>query len=399
MGTPCASGVGTPKAGVGAVVAIGLAALQRLLESRGYPWLAGILTVLPIAGVEPASFCIDGQPAKPTITAADAQALLSLAPWDDFVAATAKVKDLVLHYLWFELCDCVTPPTPAPPAAQTPPSITGLPGGTGASCFITTSPCSRPTPTGCATALLRWNQGPGGSDNMYPNVAKSIRFVYKRTRVGSGSRSETITHTVQWGNSGFLTNLPALDKQYQSGDTFDLTVSVPPEATFFTVHSNASIDNTSDSHEAHAYVYCDQQPTAAPAAGCCPPDPTIVSLLTSVMTQVTLIQRQQVPFAYIRSTEHAGLSGHGHINVQGLIGCLVTLTTVPNALGLDVGDPDTLWSDSWINWGNADGSSERAFIRTSPQISLPAAAGQYTRIGYSLAPGVVATITELLREP
>jgi hypothetical protein len=114
---------------------------------------------------------------------------------------------------------------------------------------------------------------------------------------------------------------------------------------------------------------------------------------------VTLIQRQQVPFGYIQSTAHTGLSGDGHIDVSGLIGCLVEVTDQGTNTGQQLGDPDVLWNAGWINWGNADASSPRSFIDCTPMLSLPAAAGQYTRIGYSLPTGIVITITELEREP
>ena len=125
----------------------------------------------------------------------------------------------------------------------------------------------------------------------------------------------------------------------------------------------------------------------------------LIGRLASMSDLVTLIQRQGVPFAYVAGTSHSGLTGSGELTVSGLIGAKVEPTTIPSSAGLITGDPDTLWLDSWVNWGNDDGWTKREFLQYSPYISLPRAAGQFTKIGYSLRPGLTVTITELEREP
>jgi hypothetical protein len=124
-----------------------------------------------------------------------------------------------------------------------------------------------------------------------------------------------------------------------------------------------------------------------------------MALLQNIADLVKLIQRQQVPFAYVQGTDHPGLTGKGEISVQGLWGVKITPSNVPPGTGVDIGDPDTLWLDSWINWGNADGWSAREFLRSSPYISTPNFAGQYTKIGYSLEPQLTVDLRELVREP
>lgn len=112
----------------------------------------------------------------------------------------------------------------------------------------------------------------------------------------------------------------------------------------------------------------------------------------------TLIQRQEVPFAYIDSTAHSGLSGDGELAVQGLIGVSVAFTTVPGNLGLESGTPQANLFLGRINFGTAEGWERREVLTANPQLILPIS-GAFTRVGYSLTPGVVATITELVREP
>jgi len=121
--------------------------------------------------------------------------------------------------------------------------------------------------------------------------------------------------------------------------------------------------------------------------------------LSEILELVTLIQRQAVPFAYIFSTAHSGLSGEGHVDVQGLLGVRVVLDAIGTGVGAESGDPDEIFEAGWITWGNDDGSTKREWITHSPFISMPAVAGQYTRVGYTLGQGVSATITEIVREP
>jgi hypothetical protein len=148
-------------------------------------------------------------------------------------------------------------------------------------------------------------------------------------------------------------------------------------------------------------LYCGTTPTGGGGVVevPCPPDPRTLATLNEILRLLTLVQRQAVPFAYVRGADHTGLTGHGEISVQGLIGCIVTLTAFGSNVGSTDGDPLTYFNAGWFNWGDADGFQPRIFINASPQVSFPTSAGQFTRIGYSLEPGVTATITELTREP
>jgi hypothetical protein len=132
---------------------------------------------------------------------------------------------------------------------------------------------------------------------------------------------------------------------------------------------------------------------------CCPPDATTQATLNAILKIATLIQRQGDPFGYVSGTVHTGLSGNGAIALQGLLGVKVLPSAIPPPAGLEVGDPDSLWLDSWIRWGNADGWTQREFLTASPFVSLPALAGQYTRLGYTLGLGLLVDVTELVREP
>jgi hypothetical protein len=117
-----------------------------------------------------------------------------------------------------------------------------------------------------------------------------------------------------------------------------------------------------------------------------------------ILSLVTLFQRQAVPFAYIEGATHSSLTGTGSLTVQGLLGVKVQSHSIPSDAGRDPGTPENVWLDSWINWGNADGFTPRELISTDSHLSIPAAAGQFTTIGYTLRPGLTIDVVELKRE-
>jgi hypothetical protein len=112
----------------------------------------------------------------------------------------------------------------------------------------------------------------------------------------------------------------------------------------------------------------------------------------------TLIQRQGVPFGYITGATYAGLYGQGEYAVSDLIGLAVNFTTIPSSYIAHPGDPLTYHQIGKISVGTAEGW-ERSWMPThDPYIILPIS-GAITKFGYTFPPGIVAAITELVREP
>jgi hypothetical protein len=157
--------------------------------------------------------------------------------------------------------------------------------------------------------------------------------------------------------------------------------------------------NTSDTTPIDVQVtldlFCGQG--AGTVAEPCGTDPAVAALLTQIYQLLQLVQRQHVPFAHVAAGEDAGLTGQGQLDVQGLLAVTVLLTTMPPYLGLAEGDPDRLFDVGWITAGTADGWLEPRRITTSP--FMLRLGGDVTKIGYSLNPGVVATIRRHQREP
>lgn len=113
---------------------------------------------------------------------------------------------------------------------------------------------------------------------------------------------------------------------------------------------------------------------------------------------VTLIQRQEVPFAYLPGPAFTELTGQGQFGVSAILGLAVAFSALPNYLGTNEADPPDYFEIGEISLGTADGWESRHAIRHAPQLILNVS-GVITRVGYSFEPNITATITTLVREP
>ncbi len=114
---------------------------------------------------------------------------------------------------------------------------------------------------------------------------------------------------------------------------------------------------------------------------------------------LTLIQRQAVPFAYLLGAAHPGLTGHGAIAVAGILGASVSLTTVPAAWGSTTDVPRRLIPKAGsLAFATANGNEDERQVHYDQELVL-GISGAITSIEYTFRPGIVATITPLVREP
>jgi hypothetical protein len=126
----------------------------------------------------------------------------------------------------------------------------------------------------------------------------------------------------------------------------------------------------------------------------------LVVQVAATKGQVDLIQRQNVPFAYIVGTVHSALTGTGSITVQGLIGLLIQTSTIPAAWGTSTDDPARyIPSPVSVAVGTTDGDQDQHFCHLVEELWFPEDMGAMTRIHYAFRPGCGGAITELKREP
>lgn len=125
----------------------------------------------------------------------------------------------------------------------------------------------------------------------------------------------------------------------------------------------------------------------------------IQTVLGSNLGLTTLLQRYQVPFAFIPGVAHGPLSLQGSFAVSRLVGLGIEVTA--SAPGHpDISDvPPYLWDRGWVSvTDNGAMLQERRVNRANFQW-LPQGMGLVTSVGYSLTPGTQIRITELRPEP
>lgn len=120
--------------------------------------------------------------------------------------------------------------------------------------------------------------------------------------------------------------------------------------------------------------------------------------ISQLRTDVTLIQRQSVPFAYVPGMLHSGLSGGGTIAIAGVLGLQVHSTAIPGTLSSDMAPVVSYFKLGELALGNGDGYLARRIVTHPKHLFLDLDA-DLTTVGYLFEPGVVADILELVREP
>jgi hypothetical protein len=124
----------------------------------------------------------------------------------------------------------------------------------------------------------------------------------------------------------------------------------------------------------------------------------ILAQLGSIQSDVRLIQRQHVPFAYVPGTLHSGLSGSGTITVATPLGFVVQSTSIPGYLSSDMAPVPSYFRLGEVSFGTASGWTARRIVTHNPHLFLDIDP-DITTVAYLFEPGVTANIQELEREP
>ena len=457
----CGGGTSSPKPGAPQLVAFTAAALDILLTDAGLAWLIPFLSAVEVPLLQTNELCGNDPPDLPTFTFDDVAALLSPTQYLTHYDSIQKVADLVHRIAWYLYCKCdsVTTPTLPVPIISEPADLPVVLGGSQSICvpmlrsqvkvlnlWNGTQNVSAPTGWDSPTfddSAWAYSSTPAIGDGVWygpGNVGLDANYCLSRTQceperiapwVNTSSGKEQFL--VRWRfnlppfdpgkicpvlwqgfnidapATGWTTGLTNINGKGQfvtwnAGVRWHFSQDLLPGSNIVAHHINSGAGAIPAGQLWGTFGWISQAITFAGGLGTAEPNPCgalsarAEALLEQIKALVTLIQRQAVPFAYIAGASHTGLSGSGEIDVQGLIGVSITPDSLPSWSGVEVGDPDTLWLDSWINWGNGDGWTPREFLRSSPHVSMPRAAGQFTKLGYSLKPGLTVTITELTRE-
>lgn len=419
MANPCSSGDGVPNPGAGVVSFLTNLAVSAFLSRLGLGWLATVAGALPQFAFDTAEFCSNGQPDLPEITAEDVLALANPFTNPAAGAAGIKVRDLVLHYLWYELCHCEDVDTPSPPAVQDPPDIVGY-GQPGSEPCLSTPDCTV-TYTydfifGSSPAASLWwasNSSAAGCGAFSQTITpRAVKYTVHRERGASGEHEDPFHFRISFQNVFSTTPSNYVDV-YAPGDDWEGTYTLSPGVTrtFVTfvpgeTETQPEHENELDIMHVQGFLYCDELP-GGPTTACCPPDAGILdainqlrSELALVRTDTTLIQRQGVPFSYVDGDSHFPLTGTGVVTFsEPVLGVRIDLMAVPDRIGQEVGGIYEVFTSSWINFLKDFDPQPRIFLRGFTQLVFPPAAGAMTGLSYTLEPGLSINVTELLREP
>lgn len=363
-----------------------------VLDRYGAGWLKWAIPFVSLPELSLNTFCAIDPPALPTFTAAESKALVSFILGPDFDSGLAKFGDLIQHLAWLELCHCTSGTPSAYPVAPAPPAGTPV---------LASPPLV--TPAGCQF-VPGWagTLGSGNANNDAFFAAglnpTSFQGTFIWSSAGAGPHP-TQTYSVSFSGPGLPAGTGTRSQAATINVPLTMLVPVPAGATRIFLSVSCTPGGTDTTTTSNTLLYCDGAVPGVPATACCPPDPATELQLQAILRMVTLIQRQAVPFAYLTGTAHAGLTGSGNLEIAGLIGAKVTLTSVPGSLGLAGALPQEVFDAGFLTWGTDDGYPQSERIRHTPYLSMPSRCSAFTDLSYDLHPGVVATITELVREP
>lgn len=404
----CSGGTSSAKPGIAPTIFISSSAAGALLNNVPTLWAVPLAAYIGALTYEASTFCASDPPADPGITAVDIVNLLAGPLNPGAGAAAQKVAQLVSRYAWYQFCQCDTVTTPAPPTPPTEPSgapqidPTYLPSTKSGACTDIQGTKAAQSSTSATTMLI--GLFGAANDTNKPRLAPGatlLRWTLTCDRRPPPS-GNNITGLLNVFNSAG-TNILARSHAFNSTSTIPLqfqeTVAVPADATWM---ESAFIFNFADgltyTMTSHAEFFCGTTPNT-PALDCCPPDPSLAAKVEQILGYVTLIQRQISPFASIDGDAHTGLTGNGHIDVsEKMLGVRVQLTTIPNSYGREDGDPVEYFDLGFVSLGDGDQWFGQRQLDHSTVIWQPRWSGMATRIGYTLSPGVAATVTELHRE-
>jgi hypothetical protein len=426
----CGGGASELKPGFGTTTVITMAAIEAALTflSEG----AALALAPAIAGGtwDLTQLCSTDPPADPVLTAADALDVLNFADPSVSLPAVNRARQWFLSWYWYYVCKCSAVATPAMPARSDPGNVgtpnTGLPTAPNQACFSGTvthdfpKRASAGTDVSDLTGSLLPVAGPGVahtvtmgshagvSTTLYPIPTTPTQVIVSGAQLkldapqGAGGTSGIffLAYTL---DDAVHNNRQIVDSKLTTGQPFTIDKGFAPwpsGATHWAIASVRTFDVSSATNEtlsASTVVTC-----AGPPLGqqCCPPDPNVDTRLNQIIGTLNAIwQSLPTPItSYAEGTVHAGLTASGSIVlVDAALAVKVEITTQSPPIGQIAGDPVTFLDAGWLAPIIVGSPMASIPIRHSPQfIPLPSLTEE---IGYTLAPGEVISITELLRGP
>lgn len=366
-------------------------------------WVVPFLPLIPRIELDMETLCTADAPGWPDITASDVFALITRNPWDIGVAAGYKFAQLLHNVAWYRFCKCVSGGIPSPPTAPTAPDDLPsinlpyyFPRPNAAPCLTYHYELEADFYLSAYQMVVPWVPMP---PDWYQMRVTTSATTYTAPFPGSDSLIVRIEDSLTYGGVGAsLTTTTGLFPP----PTVNHKDILNADYTGRYLRIDVSASNHEPQHVAAVIdveFWCSGTAADIPSMPCCPPDENTLAMLRRIDTATELIQRQIAPFSYVLGAEHEGLEGQGSVAVQGLLGVRVQITAMPGYVGVEYDTPEVYFNIGSIAWATTDGDLVPIRVTVAPQLDMPPYAGIFTRIDYTLNPGVVMTLTELRREP
>lgn len=383
------------KAGYAGNIVVGAAALGASLNNVPVGYAVPFAALVAAISVDLTHLCGSDPPTQPTMTVPDWVALAGPPGLAEFTGAQAKFTNWCIYFLWGVFCECTGGTTPALTIPSAPASLPQLspPVTSGPLCDTVSSALVNPAYLSF-TSLLGGGHQASLPHRAFPPGAASITMVCTNTPASGTTDSIDFTFMQYNATPGEIT--PEQILNVPSGQTLSATFGLNTACVAWSLQASPHAVATTNMASATVRVTCG---TALGPVGCCPEDPVLLAQISQILSLVTLIQRQGVPFAYIASTVHTGLVGAGSISIADLLGVRVSITTDSPHLGTEGTSPTELFDRGWITFATSDGALHSTRIEHATQLVLPCQAGIYTTLYYDLNPLITVSITELAREP
>lgn len=420
----CGGGASAPKPTSPAVSFIVGQALEEIVATTlgvSAPW-AAILVFAAGQSIDWNALCATDPPAMPTFNAGDIAHIIT-APWNPADAPFQKLVTLIQVAAWYYGCQCTSTVTPAPPGYPSIPAgdpvvnlpIPPAPVASGACLTVSNSYTNDPadatahdetplflSPSGSATVNNSTSGFAITTGYLIPPGATFVNFTVNPNCVPFQSNTgELYAHFhdstgAYLGFSGIFGNVVGP----HSG-----SFGIPANTVYMVLETQQSsaIHGTTTVQLTLSFFGCTSAKLTTP---CCPPDPVLIGMLQqilnneqSIRTLVTQIQRYSVPFAYIDSTQHIGLTGSGSFAISSLLGMRAQITAQPSGLKTSGGNPTYIYDLGWMSVENGDGLIDEIRLTRTNQVWLSRLFQTGVTFGYFLNPGVTATFTELDAEP
>lgn len=414
--TPCGGGIAVPIPGANTTAIVTAAAVESVLILTGLEPVAAVLAPL-IAGevYNLTNLCNADPPADPGLVGSD---IIDALNWTDptvSIPAISKVRQWFERIYWYKVCTCTNGTTLTAPTPSNPGSVTSV--NPGLPTASAQSPCWQAQhsvqafgfgATALTTFLLptlivlTTAGSPISRDGAIPGGAPATVSV-TTTNVLENGTDPGGQISMQWqpldrdgNNLAVLQTLPAVFPGHTQTSTFQL----PANTAFMTFQYEDNQAVAAHTVTFSLQIFCGSTGPSGVTSPCCPPDPLLEQQLNQILGLVNAIFASlPAPLSsYANSTVRTALSGSGAFATGiGTIAVKVVLTTIPNSVGVDIAAPATYFEAGWITSETTGSNYHSSRITHTPQIFLLDQLAD--TIAYTLAPGVVATITELTKGP